>query len=92
MKVLVTGGAGFIASHIVDAYVERGHEVTVVDDLSSGRKENVNPKAELVVADLRDPRTAEQLSGRGFDLSIGSHGGSCPDSPSSIGALVPVCI
>jgi UDP-glucose 4-epimerase len=68
MRVLVTGGAGFIASHIVDAYVERGHEVTVIDDLSSGRRENVNPKAELLVADLREPRTVEQLRGRGFDL------------------------
>jgi UDP-glucose 4-epimerase len=68
MRVLVTGGAGFIASHIVDAYVERGHEVTVIDDLSSGRRENVNPRAELLVADLREPRTVEQLRGRGFDL------------------------
>ncbi|HEY0141067.1 MAG TPA: NAD-dependent epimerase/dehydratase family protein [Thermoanaerobaculia bacterium] len=68
MKVLVTGGAGFIASHVVDAYVERGHDVTVVDDLSSGRRENVNPKAELIVADLRDPKTSEELRGRGFEL------------------------
>jgi len=68
MKVLVTGGAGFIASHIVDAYVERGHDVTVVDDLSSGRRENVNPKAELVVADLRDPKPVEDLRKRKFDL------------------------
>ncbi|MBV8518235.1 MAG: NAD-dependent epimerase/dehydratase family protein [Acidobacteria bacterium] len=68
MKILVTGGAGFIASHVVDGYVARGHDVTVVDDLSSGRRENVNPRAELVVADLRDPRTVEQLRGRGFDL------------------------
>jgi UDP-glucose 4-epimerase len=68
MKVLVTGGAGFIASHVVDAYVERGHEVTIVDDLSSGRVENVHPKAELMVADLRDPETAIKLRGRGFDL------------------------
>jgi UDP-glucose 4-epimerase len=68
MRVLVTGGAGFIASHVVDAYVERGHEVTVVDDLSSGRRENVNPKAELLVADLRDPQTVQQLRGRGFEL------------------------
>jgi UDP-glucose 4-epimerase len=67
-KVLVTGGAGFIASHIVDAYVERGYEVTVVDDLSSGRIENVNKKAELLVADLRDPATIDKLRGRGFDL------------------------
>src|SRR5687768_16562697 len=68
MRVLVTGGAGFIASHVVDAYVERGHDVTVVDDLSSGRRENVNPKAELVVADLRDRATIDKLRGRNFDL------------------------
>jgi UDP-glucose 4-epimerase len=68
MKVLVTGGAGFIASHIVDAYVERGHDVTVVDDLSSGRRENVNPKAELAVADLRDPQTVAGLRTRKFEL------------------------
>jgi UDP-glucose 4-epimerase len=68
MKVLVTGGAGFIASHVVDAYIERGHDVTIVDDLSSGRRENVNPKADLVHADLRDPGTVQRLKGRGFDL------------------------
>jgi len=68
MKVLVTGGAGFIASHIADAYIERGHDVTVVDDLSSGRRENVNPRAELIAADLRDPATIAGLAGRGFDL------------------------
>jgi UDP-glucose 4-epimerase len=68
MKVLITGGAGFIASHVVDAYIARGHEVTIVDDLSSGRRENVNAKAELLVADLRDPQTVESLRGRKFDL------------------------
>lgn len=68
MKVLVTGGAGFIASHIVDAYVERGHEVTVVDNLSSGQRENVNRRAELIVADLRDPKTAAMLASRRFDI------------------------
>lgn len=68
MKVLVTGGAGFIASHVVDAYIERGHEVVIIDDLSSGQLENVNEKAELVVADLRDPATIDKLRGRAFDL------------------------
>jgi UDP-glucose 4-epimerase len=68
MKVLVTGGAGFIASHIVDAYVARGHAVTVVDDLSSGRRENVPSKAELIVADLRVPATIDALRGRRFDI------------------------
>lgn len=68
MKILVTGGAGFIASNIVDAYVERGHDVTVVDDLSSGLRENVHPRAELIVADLRDPKTAPMLAAKRFDL------------------------
>src|SRR4029077_6817679 len=61
-------GAGFIASHIVDAYIERGHEVTVVDDLSSGQRGNVNRRAELIVADLRDPKTADTLRARRFDV------------------------
>jgi UDP-glucose 4-epimerase len=68
MKILVTGGAGFIASHIVDAYVERGHDVTVVDNLSTGQRENVNRRAELITADLRDPKAAEALRGRRFDI------------------------
>lgn len=68
MKVLVTGGAGFIASHVADAYVERGHDVTIVDDLSSGRRENANPKAQLIVADLRNPATVDRLRGRHFDI------------------------
>ena len=55
MRSLVTGGAGFIGSHLVDALVTRGDEVTVVDDLSSGRRENVNPAARLVEHDIREP-------------------------------------
>jgi UDP-glucose 4-epimerase len=54
MRALVTGGAGFIGSHVVDALVERGDDVVVLDDLSSGRVENVNPGARLVKADVRD--------------------------------------
>ncbi|MBI4518317.1 MAG: NAD-dependent epimerase/dehydratase family protein [Deltaproteobacteria bacterium] len=59
MKILVTGGAGFIASHIVDAYVAAGHEVVVVDDLSSGRRENLNPRAKFVQLDVQDPAIGE---------------------------------
>lgn len=54
MRILVTGGAGFIGSHIVDACVEAGHEVLVIDDLSSGREENVHPKARFERINIRD--------------------------------------
>lgn len=54
MSTLVTGGAGFIGSHIVDSYINDGHEVVVVDNLSSGRRENVNPKASFLQHDLAD--------------------------------------
>jgi UDP-glucose 4-epimerase len=59
--VLVTGGAGFIGSHLVDAYVERGWRVSVIDDLSTGRRENVNAAASLLELDLRDARAAEAV-------------------------------
>jgi UDP-glucose 4-epimerase len=55
MKILVTGGAGFIGSHVVNAYVGAGHEVVVIDDLSSGRVENLDSEARLVRLDIRDP-------------------------------------
>lgn len=55
MKVLVTGGAGFIGSHVADAYLQRGDDVWVLDDLSSGRRENVPAAAEFVQADVADP-------------------------------------
>ena len=45
MKILVTGGAGFIGSHIVDEYIKLGHEVSVLDNFATGRKININPKA-----------------------------------------------
>jgi UDP-glucose 4-epimerase len=54
MTILVTGGAGFIGSHIVDALIERGHTVLVYDDLSSGKRENINPKATFIEGDIRD--------------------------------------
>jgi UDP-glucose 4-epimerase len=68
MKVLVTGGAGFIGSHVADAYVRAGHEVFVVDDLSSGKRENVAPDATFVEADIASPEVAELIRGEGFDL------------------------
>ncbi len=53
MKILVTGGAGFIASNVVDAYIGAGHEVVVVDNLFTGKKENVNPRAKFYLLDVR---------------------------------------
>lgn len=52
MKILVTGGAGFIGSHITDAYIAAGNEVVIVDNLSTGKIENVNPKAKFYELDL----------------------------------------
>ena len=56
--VIVTGGAGFIGSHVVDALVEQGHRVLVIDDLSTGRRENVNERAELFEVDIRSEDAA----------------------------------
>ena len=62
MRAVVTGGAGFIGSNLVDALVERGDEVLVVDNLTSGKLENLNPKATFVEGDIRnglDPSAAD---------------------------------
>jgi UDP-glucose 4-epimerase len=59
VRAVVTGGAGFIGSHLVDALVARGDGVTVVDDLSTGRRELVNEAARLVEHDIREPFEAE---------------------------------
>lgn len=60
MRILVTGGAGFIGSHLVDALVSRGHRVTVLDDLSTGARGNLNPKARFVRGDVAT-EAAERL-------------------------------
>ncbi len=54
MKVMVTGGAGFIGSHIVDGLIEEGNEVVIVDDLSTGNESNINPKARFYKLDIKD--------------------------------------
>ncbi len=64
MKVVVTGGAGFIGSHVVDAYVEAGHEVLVIDSLwekGGGKTTNLNPAARFFKLDIRSPETAELI-------------------------------
>lgn len=54
MRILVTGGCGFIGSHVVDAYIREGHDVAIVDNLSTGNEANRNRKARLYKADIRD--------------------------------------
>ena len=61
MKILVTGGAGFIASHITDAFIEAGHEVVVVDNLSTGKEQYVNAQAKFVKADITDKETIQRI-------------------------------
>jgi len=56
VNIVVTGGAGFIGSHIVDACVDSGHAVSIIDDLSMGKKENINPKATFIHRDIRDEK------------------------------------
>ena len=55
MKCIVTGGAGFIGSHIVDRLIDDGHKVIIIDDLSTGKEENINPKAEFLSACITFP-------------------------------------
>jgi UDP-glucose 4-epimerase len=55
MRAIVTGGAGFIGSHLVDALLARGDTVVALDDLSTGRREHVDPSATLVEHDVREP-------------------------------------
>ena len=67
-RVLVTGGAGFIASHVAEAYLSRGDEVWVVDNLSSGKRANVPAAAHFVELDIRDPDLRNLFREVRFDL------------------------
>jgi UDP-glucose 4-epimerase len=68
LKILVTGGAGFIASHISDAFIKEGHTVFVLDNLSSGFEKNINPKAEFIRADIRDKSISDLFAKEKFDV------------------------
>lgn len=68
MKILITGGAGFIASHIADAYLAAGHQVTIVDDLSGGRRENIPSGAKFHQMDIRDKAVADLIADERFEV------------------------
>ncbi len=67
-KILVTGGAGFIGSTLVDRLVSEGHEVVVIDNLSSGRRDYVNPVAKFYEIDIASPGIFDIFNEEGFDL------------------------
>ena len=62
MKYVVVGGAGFIGSNIVDKLVEQNHEVVVIDNLSTGKRENINPKVQLEYMDISDPKQDKNMT------------------------------
>ena len=68
MKILITGGAGFIGSSIADAYLAAGHDVAIVDNLYSGKRENVPAKARFHEIDITSPKIAEILEGERPDV------------------------
>ncbi len=68
MKILVTGSAGFIGSHIVDALIEQGHQVAVVDNLATGFLENINPAAKFYQMSICDAELADVFEREGPDI------------------------
>ena len=67
---LVTGGAGFIGSHVADLFLAHGYAVTVIDNFASGRRENLNPAARLVEASITSPEAAQLVRDGGFDVIL----------------------
>ena len=87
MNILVTGGAGFIGSHIVNTYIEEGHCVTVIDNLSSGRLQFLNPKAKFYEIDILDPKITEVLKSEKIN-AINHHAAQISVSESLINPLI----
>ena len=67
MKILVTGGAGFIGSNVVDAYLEAGHDVVIMDNLFSGKWENINHKAKFYLMDICSEEVSKVFEKEQFD-------------------------
>jgi UDP-glucose 4-epimerase len=68
LSILVTGGAGFIGSNVVDGYIDAGHSVTVIDDLSTGNKNFINPKADFIKMDIGDKKVESLFKKKKFDV------------------------
>ena len=81
MKILVTGGAGFIGSHVVDAFLAAGHDVAVVDNLTTGDARWINPRARFHEIDLRSAGLARRVRDRA------AGGGGAPGRPGVGGPL-----
>jgi UDP-glucose 4-epimerase len=83
VRILVTGGAGFIGSHVVDAYVAAGHEVAVLDNFSTGSEANLNPSAEVHRLDLRDQPAVDRVVAA-FRPDIVNHHAAQSEVPKSV--------
>jgi UDP-glucose 4-epimerase len=83
VRILVTGGAGFIGSHVVDAYIAAGHEVAVLDNFSTGNEANLNPAAETHRLDLRDQPGVESVIAS-FRPDIVNHHAAQSEVPKSV--------
>ncbi|MBD3290486.1 NAD-dependent epimerase/dehydratase family protein [candidate division KSB1 bacterium] len=68
MKILVTGGAGFIGSNVVDAFIEKGHDVVIIDNMITGQEENINPKATFYKMDIRDEKVFDVFAKEKIDV------------------------
>ena len=83
MKILVTGGAGFIGSHVADAYIAAGHTVAILDNFSTGNDANVNPSARLFRADVRDRKDVEAAIAS-FGPDVVNHHAAQAEVPKSV--------
>ena len=83
MRILVTGGAGFIGSHVVDTYLAAGHEVAVLDNFSTGSEANLNPSAKVHRLDLRDQQGVERIVAE-FKPEIVNHHAAQSEVPKSV--------
>jgi UDP-glucose 4-epimerase len=83
VRILVTGGAGFIGSHVVDAYVAAGHEVAVIDDFSTGSEANLNPAAQVHRLDLRERDGVERVVAL-FRPEVVNHHAAQAEVPKSV--------